>query len=87
MLYENIKKTQLGFHIKTTSVERDILNEVVHANLEEELSSCQYSLVDCEVERATHEVFNYAMQTFSAITVAEMLHHFYNNLKCAAKMN
>ena len=55
--------------------------------LREELRSCQHFLVDSELERARHKVFNYAVETLNETIVNEKLDHFFNNLKCAAKVN
>ena len=56
-------------------------------SLREELRSCQHFLVDSELERARHKVFNYAVETLNETIVNEKLDHFFNNLKCAAKVN
>ena len=53
----------------------------------EELRSCQHFLVDSEVETGRHKVFNYAGETLNETIVTEKLDHFFNNLKCAAKVN
>ena len=55
--------------------------------LREELCSCQHFLVDSELERARHKVFNYAVETLNETIANEKLNHFVNNLKCAAKVN
>ena len=55
--------------------------------LREELRSCQHFLVDSELERAGHKVFNYAIENINAEIVDEKLDHFFNNLKCAAKFD
>ena len=49
--------------------------------------SCQHFLVDSELERARHKVFNYAVETLNETIVNEKLDHFFNNLICAAKLN
>ena len=51
-----------------------------------QLRSCQHFLVDSELERARHKVFNYAVGTLNDTIVNEKLVHFLNNLKCAAKV-
>ena len=63
-----------------------MINEVDDANLKEELRSCQHLLVDSELERARHKVFNYAVETLNETMVNEKLDHFINNLKCATKV-
>ena len=56
-------------------------------SLREGLRSCQDFLVDSELERARHKVFNYAVETLNETIVNEKFDHFFNGLKCAAKMN
>ena len=43
--------------------------------------------MDSELERARRKVFNYAVETLNETIVNEKLDHFFNNLKCAAKVN
>ena len=43
--------------------------------------------MDPEVEKARHKIFNYAVETLNETIVNEKLDHFFNNLKCAAKVN
>ena len=62
------------------------MRDVDH-RLREELRSGQHFLVDSELERARHKVFNYAVETLNETIVNEKLDHFFNNLKCAAKVN
>ena len=82
------KYTQHGVAIKTANVDPDdIINEVDDANLKEELRSCQHFLVDSELERARHKVFNYAIENFNAKIVDEKPGLSFNNLKCAARVN
>ena len=64
-----------------------IVGDVEDHSSREELRSCQQFLVDSELERARHKVFNYAVETFNETIVNEKLDHFFNNLNCAAKVN
>ena len=64
-----------------------IVGDVEDHSLREELRSCQHLLVDSELERARHKVFNYAVEPLNESVVNEKLDHFFNNLKCAAKVN
>ena len=43
--------------------------------------------MDSELERERNKVFNYAVATLNETIVNEKLDHFFNNLKCAAKVN
>ena len=74
--------------MKTTNVDpEDITKEVNDANFKEELRSCHYFLVDSELDKERHNVFNYAKDNLNATIVEEKLHHFFNNFLCATKMN
>ena len=64
-----------------------IVGDVEDHWLREGLRSCQLFLVDSELERARHKVFNYAVETLNETIVNEKLDHFLNNLKSAAKVN
>ena len=43
--------------------------------------------MDSELERARHKVFNYAVEALNETIVNEKHDHFFNNLRCAAKVN
>ena len=76
------KNTQHGFPIKIANVDPDdIINEVDHLDLKEELRSCQHFLVDSELERARRKVFNYAVENPNETIVNEKLDIFLNKLK------
>ena len=60
--------------------------DVEDHSLREELRSFQHFLVDSELERTTHKVFNYEVETLNETIVNEKLDHFFDNLKCAAKV-
>ena len=76
---------QVGSGTRDVDVEHIVGDNDDH-RLREELRSCQYFLVDSELERARHKVFNYAVKTLNEIIVNENIDHFFNNLKCAAKL-
>ena len=77
---------QIGSGTKSVDVEH-IVGEVEDHSLREELRSCQHFLVDSEFERARHKVFNYALETLNETILNEKPDHFFNKLKCAAKVN
>ena len=77
---------QIGSRTKDVDVEH-ILGEVDNHKLREELRSCQHFLVDSELERARHKVFNYAVETLNETIVNEKFDQFFNILNCAAKVN
>ena len=79
------RRTQIGFGATNTDVE-DIVGDVEDHRLREELLSCQHFLVDSEIEKARHKVYNYAIEKLNAEIVGEKHDQFFNNLKCAAKV-
>ena len=77
---------KIGSRTRDVDVEH-IVGDVEDHRLRQELRSWQYFLVDSELERARHKVFNYAVENLNESIVNEKLDHFFNNLKCAAKVN
>ena len=77
---------QIGSGTRDVDVEH-IVGDVEDDKLRKELRSCQIFLVDSELERPRHKVFNYAVETLNETIVNEKLDRFFNNLKCAAKVN
>ena len=77
---------QIGSGTRVLNLEH-IVGDVEDHRLKEELRSCQHFVVDPELERARHKVFNYAVETLNETIVNEKLDYFFNNLKCAAKVN
>ena len=57
------------------------------ADVKEELQACQHFLVDSELEKGRHRVFNFAMSTFDNSLNNEKLDLVFKGLKCAAKVN
>ena len=76
----------IGSGTRDVDVEH-IVGDVEDDRLREELRSCLHFLVDSEFERTRHKVFKYAVETLNETIVNEKLDHFFNNLKCAAKVN
>ena len=64
-----------------------IVGDVEDHSFREELRSSQHFLVDSEFQKVRHKVFNYAVETLNEPIVNEKLYHFFNKLKCAAKVN
>ena len=77
---------QLGSGTRDVDVEH-IMGDVENHSLREELRSCQHFLVDSELEKAKHKVINYALETLNETFVKGKLDQFFNNVKCAAKVN
>ena len=76
---------QIGSRTRNMDVEH-IVGNVEDHRLREKLRSCQHFLVDSDLERSRHKVFNYAVKILNE-TINEKLDTFFNNLKCAAKVN
>ena len=82
--------TQHGMQIGSGTRDVDVghtVGDVEDHRLREKLRSCQHFLVCSELERARHKVFNYAVENLNETIVNEKIDHFFNNLKCAAKVN
>ena len=78
--------TQIVFGASNIDVE-DILGDLEDHRLREEMEFCKHFLVNSEIENARHKVFNYALENLNAEIIDEKLDHFFNDLKCAAKVN
>ena len=88
-LYQH-RNTQNGMQIGSGRRDVDmehIVGDVEDRTMREELCSYQHFLVDSELERARHKVFNYAMETLNEAVMNEKLDHFFNILKRAAVVN
>ena len=77
---------RIGSALRVVDVER-IVEDVENESLRKELRSCQPFLVDSQIERARHKVFNYPVQTLNGTIVNEKLDQFFNYLKSAAEEN
>ena len=77
---------QIGSRTRDVDVEL-IVGDVEDHSFREELRSCQHFLLDSELERARHKVFNYAVEALNETVVNKKLDHFFNNLKNATKVN
>ena len=56
-------------------------------SLEEGLQSCRYFLVDSEIQKGRHRVFNFVVNHLTTQVIKEKLDRVLDNLKCAAKPN
>ena len=56
------------------------------ADLKEELQACQQFLVDSELAKRRHRVFNFAMSTFDNSLINQKMDLVFNGLKFAAKV-
>ena len=83
------RKTQHGMQIGSRTRDVDVENivgVVEDHGFREELQSCQQFLVDSELQRMRHKVFNYTVETLNETIVNEKLGPFSTNLKSAAKV-
>ena len=55
--------------------------------LKDELSDCQQFLVDTEMEKGRHKVFNFQMSDLDTEIINEKLEDVFNKLDSAAKIN
>ena len=78
--------TETGFGASNIDVE-DIVGDVEYHCLGEDLRSFEHFLVDFVLEKTRHKVFNYAIENLNPEIIDEKLACFFNNLKCAAKVN
>ena len=75
---------QIGSRKKVVNLEH-IVGDVEDHRLTEELCSCQHFLVDSELERARHKVFNYAKETLKETYVNERLDQFFQQFEMCPK--
>ena len=75
--------------IQVKSADFDVNNPVEDddADLKEELQACQHFLVDSELEKGRHRVFNFTMSTFDNSLNNRKLNLVFKGLKCAVKLN
>ena len=77
--------TQIGFGASNIGVE-DIVGDVDDQSLREELQSCRHFLVDSEIQKGKHSVFNFAVNNLTAQVIEEKLDRVLDKLKCVAKL-
>ena len=78
--------TQFGFGASNIDVE-DIVGDVDDQSLREELHSCKHFLVDSEIQKGRHSVFNFALNNLTAQVIEEKLDRVLDKLKCVVKLN
>ena len=66
---------------------QSILDAGDDKSLEEELQSCRQFLVDSEIQKRRHSVFNFSVNNLTAQVIKEKLHRVLDKLKCVAKLN
>ena len=78
--------TQIGFGASNIDVE-DIMGDVDDQGLRDELQSCKYFLVDSEIQKGRHSVFNFAVNKLTAQVIEQKLDRVLDKLRCVAKLN
>ena len=78
--------TQIGFGASKIDAE-DILGDVDDQSLREELQSSRHFLVDSEIQKGRHSVFNFAVNNLTAQVIEEKMDRVLDKLKCVAKLN
>ena len=82
------RNTQHGMQIGSATRDVDvehIMGDVEDHRLREKLRPCQHFLVDSELERERHRVFNYAVKTLNETVVNKKLDHFFKQFKMCSK--
>ena len=78
--------TQIGFGASNIGVE-DVVGDVDDQSLREELQSCKHFVVDSEIQKERHTVFNFAVNNLTAQVIEEKMDHVLDKLKCVVKLN
>ena len=81
------KTSERRLQMKPADFDVSSLLEDDDADLKEELQACQLFLVDSELEKGRHRVFNFTMSTSDNSLINKKLDLVFKGLKCAAKVN
>ena len=80
--------SQHGIPIKISNLDKDtLLEDINDTELKEQFNSCKHFLVDSEIGKGTHSLFNFAMSASNNSFLKEKKDHVYSQLKSAAKVN
>ena len=79
-------RKQNGLGASNNNVD-DIVGDVDDESLREELQSCRHFLVDSDIQKRRHSVFNFAVNNLTAQVIEEKLDRVLGKLKCVAKLN
>ena len=80
------KTSEHGLEMKSAEFDLSNLLEDDDADLKEELQASQHFLVDSELEKRRHRVFNFAMSTFDNSLINKKLDLVFKGLICTAKV-
>ena len=78
--------TQIGFGASNIDVE-DIVGDVDDQSLREELHSCRLFLIDSEIQKGRHSVFNFVVNNLTAQVIEGKLDRVLDKLKCVVKLD
>ena len=78
--------TQNGFGASNFDVE-ELVGDVDDQSLKEELQSSRHFLVDSEIQKGRHCVFNFAVNNLTAQIIEEKSDRVLDKKKCVAKLN
>ena len=84
------KNTQHGTQIRfgaSNIVVDDIVGDFDDQSFREELQSCRHLLVDSEIRKRRHSVFNFVVNNLTAQVIEEKMDRVLDKLKCVAKPN
>ena len=82
------RNTQHGLPNETANAGPDsIFKKIDNLNIRREVLSFQVFLVDSELGRTRHKVFNSSTENLNATIVDEKLGQFFKILKCGVKLN
>ena len=73
--------------VEKAEMQKSLADEGDDKSLEEEFQSCRHFVVDSEIQKGRHSVFNFVVNNLTAHVIEEKLDHILDNLKCAAKLN
>ena len=77
---------QIGFGGSNIDVE-DLVGDFDDQSLREQLQSCRHLLVDSDIQKGRHSVFNFVVNNLKAQVIEEKMDRVLDNLKCEAKLN
>ena len=75
------KTSKHGLQMKSAELDVSNLLDDDNADLKEELQACQHFLVDSELEKGRHRVFNFVMSTLDNSLIIKKLDFVFNGLK------
>ena len=81
------KTSELGIRKKSTEFDVNNFLEDNDAELREKLQACQHFLVESELEKERHRVFNFVTSAFDNTLINKKLDLLIKGLKCGAKVN